>query len=100
MLEGEKGCTLASVIRLVLDVMVVAVNCPRVRVCSSGWATVSEETTLLSAGDAFTDVSVCGVSLQMTSDVLVPLIFTPDLHLQRMKGDSRVRNTGHCRALF
>lgn len=97
MLEGERGCTLASVIRMVLDVMVVVVvNSPRVRVCSSAWATVSEETTLLSVGDAFTDVSLCGVSLQMTSDVLVPLIFTPDLHLRRMKGDPRVRNTGHC----
>lgn len=98
-LEGEEGCTLelGCVICLVVAVMVVAavVNSPRVRVCSSAWATVSEETTLPTVGDASTDVSVCGVSLQMTSDVLLPLTFTPDLHLQRMKGDPVVRNTGH-----
>lgn len=103
-LEGEEGCTLAlrCVICLVGDVMVVAevVNSLRDWVCTSGSLTVSEETTLPSVGDASADVSVCGNSLQMTSEILVPVIFAPNLHLQRMKGGPRVRNTVHCWALF
>lgn len=88
-LEGEEGCTLAlgSVNCLVGDmivVVVVVVNSPGV------WLTVAEETTLPKVGD----MSVCGIFLQMTSEVLVPLICTPDLHLQRMKCEPRVRNTG------
>lgn len=57
------------------------------RVCSPPWSALSEVTAFPSVGDASFDVSFCDTSLQMTSEVLVPRTFSPNLHLQRMKGD-------------
>lgn len=87
-LEGVEGSTLVlgCVICLVGDMMVVAAMVVN-SVGSPRWSTLSEETTFPSVGDTSTDVSFCGTSLQMTSEVLVPPIFSPNLHLQRMKGD-------------
>ena len=98
-LAEEEGCSLAlrCVICLVGDVIVVAVvvNSPGVWAWSWCWWPVCDETTLASVGNASTDMSVCDLSLQMTSEVLVPLTCTPNLHLQRITGDPRVWKTGH-----
>lgn len=62
-----------------------------------GWWVVSEETTFTST---FESLRVCDFSsLQTISEVLVPVIFTPDLHLQEKKVDTDFGNTGHCWAL-
>lgn len=47
-------------------------------------------TALPGVGDAF--ASLCFTSLQITSEVFVPVTLTPNLHLQGKKGNKDVGN--------
>lgn len=77
-LELEKGHSLALglVICLVGELVVVVGNT----------SAVCPDTDLPCGGDRVPRVSGFGFLLQMTSEVLVPVIFTPDVHLQERKG--------------
>lgn len=93
-LEGEEVSECG--IRLGVVMVVAAVlNSFWIWTLSSGW---SVETALPDVGDAF--ALVCFTSLQTTSEVFVPVILTPNLHLQGKKGNIDVGNTGHGAVLF